>query len=93
VSSQLNSEKIIQRLEEQIRQLRLMAEQHGLDVNDELTRARAKLDALRQDSYSNLTAVERVQLARHPKRPYTLDYIERRLHRLRRAARRPRVPR
>jgi acetyl-CoA carboxylase carboxyl transferase subunit alpha len=75
VSSQLNSEKIIGRLEEQIRQLRLMAEQHGLDVNDEVRVLESKLAAARQDSYSNLTALQRVQLARHPKRPFTLDYI------------------
>jgi acetyl-CoA carboxylase carboxyl transferase subunit alpha len=64
-------------LEDQIRQLERMADQHGLDVGDEVAVLEAKLDALRQDKYSNLSAVERVQLARHPKRPFTLDYIER----------------
>ena len=65
------------RLEEQIRQLEQLADQHGLDVQDEVRVLQAKLDALRQDTYSNLSAVQRVQLARHPKRPFTLDYIER----------------
>jgi acetyl-CoA carboxylase alpha subunit len=54
-----------------------MAEQHGLDVEDELRVLEQKLDALREETYRNLTAVERVQLARHPKRPFTLDYIDR----------------
>ncbi|HSJ07476.1 MAG TPA: acetyl-CoA carboxylase carboxyltransferase subunit alpha [Longimicrobiales bacterium] len=67
----------MEQLEDQIRQLELMADQHGLDVGDEVAVLEAKLDALRQDTYSNLSAVERVQLARHPKRPFTLDYIER----------------
>jgi len=67
----------IQQLEEQIRQLEELGRQHSLDVSDELNVLRQKLDALREDSYRNLTAVERVQLARHPKRPYTLDYIDR----------------
>ena len=65
------------RLEEQIRQLKVVAEQHGLDVADEIRLLEEKAAQLREASYRNLTAVERVQLARHPKRPYTLDYIDR----------------
>jgi acetyl-CoA carboxylase carboxyl transferase subunit alpha len=77
VSSQKNPDNGTARLEEQIRQLQQLADQHGLDVQDEMRVLQAKLDALRQDTYQNLTAVERVQLARHPKRPFTLDYIDR----------------
>lgn len=65
------------RLEEQIRQLRDVASQHGLDVEDEVRLLEEKAARLREESYRNLTAVERVQLARHPKRPFTLDYIDR----------------
>ncbi|HSK18737.1 MAG TPA: acetyl-CoA carboxylase carboxyltransferase subunit alpha [Longimicrobiales bacterium] len=65
------------RLEEQIRQLRDVAAQHGLDVEDEVRLLEDKAARLREESYRNLTAVERVQMARHPKRPYTLDYIDR----------------
>ena len=65
------------RLEEQIRQLRDVAAQHGLDVEDEVRLLEEKAERLREESYRNLTAVERVQLARHPKRPFTLDYIDR----------------
>jgi acetyl-CoA carboxylase carboxyl transferase subunit alpha len=75
VSSQ--PDDAIARLEQQIEQLRQMRDQHGLDVTDELGVLEQKLDALREESYRNLTALERVQLARHPKRPYTLDYIDR----------------
>ena len=65
------------RLEEQIRQLREVATQHGLDVEAEMRLLEEKAERLREESYRNLTAVERVQLARHPKRPFTLDYIDR----------------
>ncbi|HEX6133240.1 MAG TPA: acetyl-CoA carboxylase carboxyltransferase subunit alpha [Longimicrobiales bacterium] len=65
------------RLEEQIRQLRLVAEQHDLDVSDEIRLLEEKAGRLREESYRNLSAVERVQLARHPKRPFSLDYIDR----------------
>lgn len=65
------------RLEDQIRQLRETADQHGLNVDDELRLLEEKAARMREESYRNLSAVERVQLARHPKRPYTLDYIDR----------------
>jgi acetyl-CoA carboxylase carboxyl transferase subunit alpha len=77
VSSQFEFEKDIANLEQQIRQLQQLAEQHELDVSDEIGVLQQKLEALRQDTYHNLSAVERVQLARHPKRPFTLDYIDR----------------
>jgi acetyl-CoA carboxylase carboxyl transferase subunit alpha len=70
-------DKSIRTLEEQIRQLRDVSEQHGLDVSEEVGVLEQKLEALRLETYRNLTAVERVQLARHPKRPFTLDYIDR----------------
>jgi acetyl-CoA carboxylase carboxyl transferase subunit alpha len=77
VSSRAEFEKTADTLEEQIRQLRSLAEQHQLDVSDELHVLEQKLQALREETYRNLTPVERVQLARHPKRPFTLDYIDR----------------
>jgi acetyl-CoA carboxylase carboxyl transferase subunit alpha len=77
VSSKLDFEKTISTLEEQIQQLRQLSEQHNLDVTEEMGVLEQKLVALRQETYRNLTAVDRVQLARHPKRPFTLDYIDR----------------
>jgi acetyl-CoA carboxylase carboxyl transferase subunit alpha len=77
VSSRSEFEKTAATLEEQIRQLRTLAEQHGLDVTEELRVLEEKLGALRDETYRNLSPVDRVQLARHPKRPYTLDYIDR----------------
>lgn len=70
----LDFEQGITELEQQIERLQTLADQRGLNVDDELRLLEAKLDQLRQHTYENLSAVERVQLARHPKRPYTLDY-------------------
>jgi acetyl-CoA carboxylase carboxyl transferase subunit alpha len=77
VSSQPEFDRDITRLEAQIDQLRELAAQHSLDVSDEVGVLEEKLAALREDTYRNLSAVERVQLARHSKRPFTLDYIDR----------------
>jgi acetyl-CoA carboxylase carboxyl transferase subunit alpha len=68
--------KEIADLEKQIANLRQLADQHGLSVEDEIRTLEEKLARMREDIYRNLTPIERVQLARHPKRPYTLDYID-----------------
>jgi acetyl-CoA carboxylase carboxyl transferase subunit alpha len=77
VNHPLNSERDIAELEQQISRLKDLAQQHGLYVDTELEVLELKLARLKQDAYDNLTAIERVQLARHPKRPFTLDYVER----------------
>jgi acetyl-CoA carboxylase carboxyl transferase subunit alpha len=77
VSTQPDYAKDISALEEHIVRLREMGEQHELDVRDELQVLERKLERLRDERYRNLTPVERVQLARHPRRPYTLDYVAR----------------
>jgi acetyl-CoA carboxylase carboxyl transferase subunit alpha len=69
-------EKGIQDLEQQIAALQRMAQEHGLEVRKEVQLLEQKLARMKEESYRNLTAMERVQLARHPKRPYTGDYIE-----------------
>ena len=68
-------EKAIKDLEQQIASLQKLAEQHGLDVHTEVQVLEQKLERMKEESYRNLTSMERVQLARHPKRPYTGDYI------------------
>jgi acetyl-CoA carboxylase carboxyl transferase subunit alpha len=47
----------------------------NLDIADEITTLEKKVSQLRENIFSNLTRWQRVQLARHPERPYTLDYI------------------
>ena len=68
-------EKGIKELEQQIASLQELAHEHGLDVRTEVQVLEQKLARMKQETYKSLTAMERVQLARHPKRPYTADYI------------------
>ena len=76
-SPHLEFERDIAEIEEQIRGLLELADRKGLDVSDELEVLQGKLGTLREETYRNLRPIEQVQVARHPRRPYTLDYIER----------------
>ncbi|MEN2992381.1 MAG: acetyl-CoA carboxylase carboxyltransferase subunit alpha [Bacteroidia bacterium] len=71
----LDFEKPIRELEARIAETRRLAEQTGLDISSSLAPLEARLEQLKQDIYRNLTPWQRVQLARHPARPYALDYI------------------
>jgi acetyl-CoA carboxylase carboxyl transferase subunit alpha len=73
----LNFEKPIVELERQIESLRETATARDLDVHGEIAPLEEKLTTLRREVYGDLTPMQRVQVARHPRRPYTLDYIER----------------
>ncbi len=72
---ELEFEKPLVDLEQQISQLRRLAEERKLDVHDEITPLEQKLGQLRVEIYDKLAPMQRVQVARHPRRPYTLDYI------------------
>jgi acetyl-CoA carboxylase carboxyl transferase subunit alpha len=71
----LDFEKPIAELERQIEDLKKLATQRSLDVAREIAPLEAKLAELRTEIYRNLTPYQRVQVARHPRRPYALDYI------------------
>ncbi|MDD5560928.1 MAG: acetyl-CoA carboxylase carboxyltransferase subunit alpha [Candidatus Omnitrophica bacterium] len=71
----LDFEKPIIELEKKIQELRSFVSDKKIDLSSEVKKLEERLDHLRQDTYSNLTAWQKVQLARHPLRPYTLDYI------------------
>ncbi|MCS7297266.1 MAG: acetyl-CoA carboxylase carboxyltransferase subunit alpha [Bacteroidia bacterium] len=71
----LDFEKPIVELENRIAETKRLAEESGLDISESLSALEARLEQLRRDIYQNLTPWQRVQLARHPARPYTLDYI------------------
>ena len=73
----LDFERDIVEIQEQIDKLLDLAERRGIDVSDEVSVLRDKLQDLKQQTYDNLTPMEQVQVARHPERPYTLDYIQR----------------
>lgn len=69
----LEFERPIVELEEKIAEMRSMSDQ--LDIGDEIEVLEQKVERLRGSIYEQLTRWQRVQLARHPDRPYTLDYI------------------
>ena len=71
----LDFEKPLLELERQIEELKRVGEEREIDVAEELGLLQGKLDALREDIYRNLTPMQRVSVARHPRRPYTLDYL------------------
>ncbi|HUA38184.1 MAG TPA: acetyl-CoA carboxylase carboxyltransferase subunit alpha [Candidatus Sulfopaludibacter sp.] len=75
---QLDFEKPIIELQAKLDDLREHPEKHSMDVSfeEEIRLIEKKLEETRRQIFSNLNAWQRVQLARHPKRPYTLDYLE-----------------
>ncbi len=73
----LDFEQSIADLEAKIEALRFLDSSSGVNINDEIVRLRAKSHRLTQSIFSSLTAWQVSQLARHPQRPYTLDYIGR----------------
>ena len=69
----LDFEKPIVELEQKIEEMRQYSER--LDINDEIEMLEEKVEELRETIYNGLSRWQKVQLARHPDRPYTLDYI------------------
>src|SRR6478735_2165362 len=75
VAYTLEFEKPLQELDRQIEDLRKLSEERGIDVAEEVRLLESRLVTLRKDLYKGLTPMQRVLVARHPKRPYTLDYL------------------
>ncbi len=73
----LDFEKPIVELERKLEELKMHPETHSLGISfeEEMRTLEIKLSALKRQVYSDLTPWQRVQMARHPRRPYTLDYI------------------
>lgn len=71
----LDFEKPIVELEKKIQELRHFITDKKIDLSSEVRKLEDKLEHLRKDTYTNLSPWQKVQLARHPQRPYTLDYI------------------
>ncbi|MFT5387200.1 MAG: acetyl-CoA carboxylase carboxyl transferase subunit alpha [Candidatus Omnitrophota bacterium] len=72
----LDFEKPIAELEEKIAELKSFGSDKNIALEPEIKKLNEKLDKMRGEIYSNLTPWQRVQIARHPDRPYTLDYIK-----------------
>jgi len=71
----LEFEKPILELEKKIREMKEFSSGGGVELSSEIVSLERKLEKLQTDIFSKLSRWQRVQLARHPKRPYTLDYI------------------
>lgn len=73
----LEFEKPLRRLKEQLDELIKASQENDFDVSDEVETIQRRMDETKRRIYTDLTAWQRVQLARHPARPYSLDYIDR----------------
>lgn len=72
----LEFEKPIAELEKKIEELTLFTSAGNIDLEEEILKLHKKSDQLRAEIYSRLTPWQKVQISRHPNRPYTLDYVE-----------------
>lgn len=72
----LDFEKPLAELEGRINQIHQLAADNGVDLTDQLHQLEMKAVQLRQEIFSSLTPGQRLQMARHPRRPSTLDYIQ-----------------
>jgi acetyl-CoA carboxylase carboxyl transferase subunit alpha len=71
----LDFEKKIVELEKKLEELRALGSNEGADLSAEIKKIHKKINQLKEETFSNLTSWQRTQLARHPARPYALDYI------------------
>ncbi len=72
----LDFEKPLCELESRIEQIKILAEENQVDVSVEISQLEIRAEQLRQEIFSTLTPAQRLQLARHPRRPSTLDYVQ-----------------
>ena len=72
----LEFELPIKELEEQLGKCQVIGEESDVDVTQTCKQIEKKIVATKKDIYKNLTPWQRVQMSRHPDRPYTLDYIK-----------------
>lgn len=72
----LDFEKPLCELEARINQIRELATETNVDVSEQIAQLESRAEQLRKEIFSTLTPAQRLQLARHPRRPSTLDYIQ-----------------
>ena len=72
----LEFEKPLRELERQLESLHQQSLENNIDMTAELATIEGKIDRTKREIYSDLTPWQRVQVARHPKRPYALDYVD-----------------
>ncbi|SEJ49463.1 acetyl-CoA carboxylase carboxyl transferase subunit alpha [Dyadobacter sp. SG02] len=72
----LDFEKPMAELERKLEEMKALANENNVDFSDAIALLEGNITNLRKEIFENLTRWQRVQLSRHPDRPYTLDYIE-----------------
>ncbi|MEM9809465.1 MAG: acetyl-CoA carboxylase carboxyltransferase subunit alpha [Cyanobacteria bacterium P01_D01_bin.56] len=72
----LDFEKPLAELESRILQIQALAEDNDVDVSAQIQQLESRAQQLRQEIFTSLTPAQRIQVARHPRRPSTLDYIQ-----------------
>jgi len=75
-STGLDFERPILELEQKVKELKNFSKGRKIDLHDEISKFEEKLKKLKHEIFDHLTPWQKVQIARHPKRPYTLDYID-----------------
>jgi len=75
-SQPLDFEKPIVELEQKLEELRGHSRENNVNLDPEVRRMESKIEEMKKNVYSNLTAWQRVQIARHTARPFTLDYLQ-----------------
>lgn len=75
-TSFLDFEQPVADLESKIEDLRFVQDDSAVDISEEIRRLRKKSDTITKEIYAKLSAWQIAQIARHPQRPYTLDYIK-----------------
>ena len=68
--------KPLKELEDQLRECKMIGHKSDVDVSETCKKIQFKIKQTKKDIYKNITPWQRVQLSRHPSRPYTLDYID-----------------
>ena len=71
----LDFEQSVAELEAKIEELRFVQNDSAVDISEEITQLREKADLQLKEIYAKLSPWQIAQVARHPQRPYTLDYI------------------
>ena len=71
----LDFERHLIELEKQIDNMKKSSEEGKIDLSDQIAELQMQLNSERKKLYSNLTPVQKIKIARHPERPYTLDFI------------------
>lgn len=74
--ARLDFEKPIIELEAKIEELGKLGSNKKIDLTPEIKKLEQKLEKMKEDIYNNLSDWQRVQIARHPDRPYTMDYVQ-----------------